>query len=124
MITRIFIDNYRCFTNFEFVPGRLNLLLGANGAGKSSFFDLLTELHIGLSEIQPWLVELDTRFEDRGQVFIASQNPEVIDYMSASHPFMLERPDGGPTRVRPASFDRESGLSPSSQLARGLADEQ
>jgi predicted ATPase len=82
------------------------------------------ELHVGLSEIQPWLVELDTRFEDRGQVFIASQNPEVIDYMSASHPVLLERPDGGPTRVRPAVFERETELSPSSQLARGLTDEQ
>lgn len=80
------------------------------------------ELHVGSSEIQPWLVELDTRFEDRGQFFLASHHPEVVDYMAASHPFMFERPDGGPVRVRPAVFDRESGLSASAQLVRGLDD--
>lgn len=80
------------------------------------------EIHVGISEIQPWLVELDSRFESHGQFFLASQNPEVVDYMAASHPFLFERPDGGPARVRPAIFDHESGLSAASQLARGLAD--
>lgn len=41
MITRIYIDNYRCFTNFEFAPQRINLLLGANGSGKSALFEVL-----------------------------------------------------------------------------------
>lgn len=80
------------------------------------------EIHIGLGEIQPWLVELDEHFADRGQIFLASHNPEVVDYMAAGHPFMFERPDGGPARVRPAIFERESGLSASQQLARGLYD--
>jgi predicted ATPase len=80
------------------------------------------ELHVGLAEIQPWLVELDERFANRGQVFLASHNPEVVDYMAASDPFMFERPDGGPARVRPAVFERESGLSASQQLARGIYD--
>lgn len=80
------------------------------------------ELHVGLGEIQPWLVELDARFANHGQVFLASHNPEVVDYMAAGDPFMFERPDGGPARVRPASFDRESGLTASQQLARGMYD--
>jgi len=80
------------------------------------------ELHLGLAEVQPWLVELDTRFEDHGQIFLISNNPEVVNYMAASDPFMFERPDGGPARVRPAVFDRETGLTASEQLARGLAD--
>lgn len=42
MITCLAIDNYRCFTNFEFITERINLLLGPNGKGKSSFFDLVT----------------------------------------------------------------------------------
>lgn len=37
MITRIYIDNFRCFSNFDMKPGRVNLLLGLNGSGKSSF---------------------------------------------------------------------------------------
>jgi len=35
MIERIFIDNVRCFVNFDWKPGKLALLLGENGAGKS-----------------------------------------------------------------------------------------
>lgn len=41
MITRIYIDNYRCFNNFELGLGPMNLLLGDNGSGKSSVFDVL-----------------------------------------------------------------------------------
>ncbi len=44
MITRIYIDNYRCFTNFEVRPGRVNLLIGANGAGKSTLFEALANI--------------------------------------------------------------------------------
>lgn len=41
MLKRISIDNYRCFVAFELRPGRRNLLIGDNGAGKSSLFDAL-----------------------------------------------------------------------------------
>lgn len=41
MINRIFVDNYRCFVDFEWKPGSLNLLLGDNGTGKTSLFDVL-----------------------------------------------------------------------------------
>lgn len=78
------------------------------------------EVHVGMAEIQPWLVQLDGRFEDHGQVFVASHHPEVVDYLAAGHPFLFERPDGGPTRVRAAVFDRESRLGAAEQLARGL----
>ncbi len=44
MITRIYVDNYKCLVHFEFVPKRLNLLLGDNGSGKSSLFDVLVRL--------------------------------------------------------------------------------
>jgi predicted ATPase len=80
------------------------------------------ELHVGLPELQPWLVELDARYESAGQVFVASHNPEVVDYMAAGEPFLFERPDAGPVRVRPAPFDRECGLSASQQFARGFDD--
>lgn len=41
MITRVYIDNFRCFSNFEVKPDRVNLLIGNNGAGKSTFMDVL-----------------------------------------------------------------------------------
>ncbi len=41
MINHLYIDNYRCFTNFEWKPEVLSLLLGDNGSGKSSLFDIV-----------------------------------------------------------------------------------
>ncbi|HEX8698284.1 MAG TPA: AAA family ATPase [Myxococcaceae bacterium] len=41
MIERLFIDNFRCFVNFEWKPGKLALLLGENGSGKTSVIDVL-----------------------------------------------------------------------------------
>ncbi|MEP7119585.1 MAG: AAA family ATPase [Byssovorax sp.] len=41
-ITRLYINNYRSFVNFELRPGRRSLLLGYNGSGKSSVFDVVT----------------------------------------------------------------------------------
>lgn len=41
MIKRIFIDNYRCFVNFELQFDELTILLGANGSGKSSILDVI-----------------------------------------------------------------------------------
>ena len=41
MIKRIYIDNFRGFVNFEWKPSSLNLMLGDNGSGKTSIFDVL-----------------------------------------------------------------------------------
>ncbi|MGA3371152.1 MAG: AAA family ATPase [Terracidiphilus sp.] len=44
MLKRIYIDNFRCFVNFEYKPERKQLLLGANGSGKSSLLDAVHAL--------------------------------------------------------------------------------
>jgi energy-coupling factor transporter ATP-binding protein EcfA2 len=44
VITRIYVDNFRCFVNFEWRPGKLVLLLGDNGSGKSSILHVLWTL--------------------------------------------------------------------------------
>lgn len=44
MLTRLYIDNYRCFVNFEYRPGRKQLIFGRNGTGKSSFMDALLDV--------------------------------------------------------------------------------
>lgn len=41
MITRVYADNFRCFSNFEWNPDKLSLLLGENGSGKSSLYDAI-----------------------------------------------------------------------------------
>lgn len=44
MLKRLYADNFRALVNFEFRPGRLNLLLGDNGSGKTSVFQVLRNL--------------------------------------------------------------------------------
>lgn len=44
MLKRLYVDNFRCFVNFEYKPERKQLLLGANGSGKSSLFQVIRML--------------------------------------------------------------------------------
>ncbi len=44
MLTRVYIDNFRSFQNFEYKPEKKQLLLGANGSGKSSLLEVLRRL--------------------------------------------------------------------------------
>lgn len=44
MLTRIYIDNYKCFSNLELSLGPMGLLLGDNGTGKSSVLDVIAGL--------------------------------------------------------------------------------
>lgn len=41
MITRFYVDNYKCLTNFEYKPKAFELVLGANGTGKTTVFEAL-----------------------------------------------------------------------------------
>ncbi len=41
MIKRIYINNFRCFVDFEIELQSINLFLGDNGSGKSSIFAAL-----------------------------------------------------------------------------------
>jgi len=41
MINEIYIDNFRCLTNFRIKPGNFQLWLGNNGSGKTSVLDAL-----------------------------------------------------------------------------------
>ncbi|MCY1031317.1 AAA family ATPase [Corallococcus sp. BB11-1] len=44
MLERIYVDNFRCFVNFEWKPTRLALLLGENGSGKTSILEVLERI--------------------------------------------------------------------------------
>lgn len=44
MLKRIYIDNFRCLVNFDFLFDEINLFLGPNGSGKSTVFDVLRKI--------------------------------------------------------------------------------
>ncbi|HNX03814.1 MAG TPA: ATP-binding protein [Candidatus Cloacimonas sp.] len=44
MLTKLWVNNYRCLVNFEIEFDSLTLLLGPNGGGKTSIFDILYNL--------------------------------------------------------------------------------
>lgn len=73
---------------------------------------------VSLREIQPFLVELDKISDETGlQVLLVSHSPEVIDYVGASDAILLERLDGGFTRVR--TIEAKGTLRLSELMARG-----
>jgi ABC-type lipoprotein export system ATPase subunit len=53
MLTKIYIDNFRSLVNFEFEPGPVCLILGANGSGKSTFLSALLSIRDVLVEGHP-----------------------------------------------------------------------
>jgi AAA15 family ATPase/GTPase len=44
MITRFYVDNYKCLQNFEYKPAQLELIVGANGTGKTTVFEALDKV--------------------------------------------------------------------------------
>ena len=44
MVTRLYVDNFRCLINFELRLDETNVLLGPNGAGKTSVLDVLRRI--------------------------------------------------------------------------------
>ena len=44
MLQRVYIDNFRCFVNFELSLAQQQLILGLNGTGKSTLLDALRHL--------------------------------------------------------------------------------
>ena len=44
MITRLYADNFKTLVNFELKLGPMNLLLGANGSGKSNVLEVFRKI--------------------------------------------------------------------------------
>jgi len=64
MLSRVYIDNFRCFVNFEYKPERKQLLLGANGSGKSSLLDALRRVKSFIAgEENPFTPSTRTRWQ-------------------------------------------------------------
>lgn len=71
MLARIHIDNFRSFVNFEYEPGKKQLLLGPNGSGKSSLLDVIRFIKWFVDGDQnPFTQSTRTRWQDKPlQVF-------------------------------------------------------
>jgi hypothetical protein len=78
MIERLFVDNFRCFVNFEWKPGKLALLLGENGSGKTSVIDVLWGVQALISlgdDVRSWFpatsrTQWDTRWSQRVELSV------------------------------------------------------
>jgi AAA15 family ATPase/GTPase len=98
MLKRIYIDNFRCFVNFEYKPERKQLLLGANGSGKSSLLDavrLLKEFITGKG--MPFTQSSLTRWQDHPlqvfeiEVLLNERLYLVQGYIAIGQPGEIER---------------------------------
>lgn len=97
MLTRIYADNFRCLVNFELKLDRLTLLMGPNGSGKTSVFEVLRRLQqfmAGDGKIQQafpardltrWQARTEQRFELDLQV-----GDDLLNYVLS-----VEHQDGG-----------------------------
>jgi predicted ATPase len=68
VLTRFYVDNFRCFVNFEYRPARRQLILGRNGSGKSSLLDALLFVRQFVcrgDRIGPYPLVEKTRWQDR-----------------------------------------------------------
>ena len=74
MLTRLYIDNFRCFEKFEWRPGRKQLILGRNGTGKTSLIEVLQSIHataVDGERVEKWFkLNRRTRWlQQREQIF-------------------------------------------------------
>jgi predicted ATPase len=66
MLSRLYIDNFRCFVNFEYKPEQKQLLLGSNGSGKSSLLEAIRSLKSFIAgNDNPFTQSTRTRWQDK-----------------------------------------------------------
>jgi ATPase subunit of ABC transporter with duplicated ATPase domains len=79
MLTRLYIDNFRCFEKFEWRPGRKQLILGRNGTGKTSLMDALK----GVVEVVVRGERVEKVFELNQRTRWLHQQPEQVFELEA-----------------------------------------
>jgi len=76
--------------------------------------------YVALREIQPWLIALKDKAEDKGiQCLMISHHPEIINYLAAEHGEWFYREGTGPTRVKRFEWNGEGMVPASEIIARG-----
>lgn len=86
MLTRLYIDNHRSFVNFECKFDRRHLIMGANGAGKSSLAEALLRIRqflvTGDSSEATFPLRMRTRWQDQlAQKFEVEANVDGKSYV-------------------------------------------
>ncbi len=93
------------------------VLHSVRGAGRLLCFDE-PDNFVSIREIQPFLIELANAADDSSiQTLVVSHSAEVIDFFGSTGALLLERPDGGQTRI--GKLDIAPGLKLSERMARG-----
>jgi len=84
MLTRVYIDNFRSFVNFEYRPEQKQLLLGPNGSGKSSLLEAIRYLkEFVKGDSCRFTQSTRTRWQDRPQQVFELElllDEEVLEY--------------------------------------------
>lgn len=99
MLKRIYIDNFKCFTNFEWEPGRLVLLAGRNGSGKTSVAEAITAIARVLSSEEELeeafpessLTRWDQRKEQRFELDVALTEGTYRYVLRLDHAWKADR---------------------------------
>ncbi|MGH9431712.1 MAG: AAA family ATPase [Terriglobia bacterium] len=95
------------------------LLYCAVGEGRTLLIDE-PDNFIALAEIQPWLLKLLDRVDEKNaQVILVSHHPELVDQLADQGGVVFERVNGGETRVKPFEPSGDGGLKASEIIARG-----
>jgi energy-coupling factor transporter ATP-binding protein EcfA2 len=100
MLTRIYLDNFRCFVNFEYRPAPRQLILGKNGSGKSSLTHavlLIRQFVMVGAELDDDLLRQRTRWLDQPKQ--TAEIEALIEGKRYLYRLVLE-PWGEPVRVR------------------------
>lgn len=105
MLKRIYVDNYKSLVNFELNLDRLTVLLGENGAGKSTVFEVLSNIQqfiSGTAKVDKlflfkdrcrWQTQLTQKFE---LDFTTTDDQDIYHYiLSIEH-----TKDGDKTKVK------------------------
>ena len=101
MLKRLYVDNYRCFVNFELEFRNQQLILGLNGSGKSTLLDILRAVRdLSIGETSP-----DVLFpaSSRTRWQTLSQQTFELDVDLAGVPYKYKlklEPWGQPSRTR------------------------
>lgn len=98
----------------------LYLLLHCAVQENSTFLIDEPDNFIALAEIQPWLMKLLDRVEEKNaQIILVSHHPELLNQLANENGILFDRSDGGPTRVLPFASKNDTGLTPAELIARG-----
>lgn len=90
MLTRVYVDNYKCLVNFEFKPKPLQLILGLNGAGKSTLIDILSLLRRFVFEGGTTMELFETRTLTRWQSLVVQTFELDVEGNGGQYRYRLE----------------------------------